>query len=681
MSLGETAVPHALSRGKPGSPRARLASRAARAVPAALLVLLLPGCAYYNTFFQAKKDYAKALRIEETSKTDRLPPEAIKCYDQAIERCGKVIVSYEGGWRAGIDDALFLMGQCYYGKREYETAIGKFNEVILNYPDSDHVPEALFYSGICYEKLRNHAIAAQIFDNLMQQYPRFARADEILFISAEGRESANDPAGALRRYERILSEFPKSRQREKAWLRVGEIHFEATDYDSALSAYEELARSARDDDVYIEAQLRRGACLVRLDRPLEALSVYQRILPENPEREELGGRVWLAMADACNRAGKHDEALEKLALVAENFQNRPAAIEAWFTTGYTHEVYLKQYEQAREAYQKAAEDRTRSVFKDQATRRLDNLQNLIELQGGEAAGSGAEGEGGGESDPQQLALAALKVAEFSLLESRDPRTALEQYAAVERDFPESDMALRAAYARGWILYDELDSLERAGEVLDSLIEAHPGTGQAEGALDLLKRMAFDAGRLAALDSLVAQAKAVERARADSIAAAEEADRIANEARAAARADSLAQISAARAQGPGAPGTPGETAPGGASGEPELGSMPAPDEPLLQPAGHEPAPSDSGGPLFPPGGNASAPSDSGAQAPGEAAPAGSDAARGTAGALSAPADSSAGSETQRVPLHFPQEGDSLSSAAPPDGNVPPDSSSVPSGKEP
>ncbi|MFH1144421.1 MAG: tetratricopeptide repeat protein, partial [Candidatus Eisenbacteria bacterium] len=260
------------------------------------LILSPGGCAYFNTFFYAKKNYAKAQRIEEGSTTDRLSPEAVKSYDQAIEKCNKVILGYGGGWRAGIDDALFLMGQCYYGKREYETAIGKFDEVILNYPDSDHVPEALFYAGLCYHHLRNFGTATQIFDGLLTQYPHFERRDEILFVAAEGLETAGDFGGALKQYALILERFPESRRREDALERVGTIHFEAAHYDSALEAYSVLARTSRDDALYIEAQFRRGSCLVRLNRPAEALEIYERILPDDAERQELGGRAWLAMA-------------------------------------------------------------------------------------------------------------------------------------------------------------------------------------------------------------------------------------------------------------------------------------------------------------------------------------------------------------------------------------------------
>jgi len=513
-----------------------------RAGLALLWLALVSGCAYYNTFYHAKKYFAKAERIQEEARTERLSPEAVKNYDKAIEKAAKVIVEHGGGWRAGIDDALFLMGASYYGKRDYQTAIGKFNELLLNYPESDHVPEALFYTGLCYHQMRNFGTATRVFENLLREHPDFERRDEILMISAEGLEDAGDERAALRQYKRLLGEFSGSEEREEALERVGEIYFDEGRYDSALVAYEELARTTRDDDLYFEAQLNAGACLVRLGRYDDALSIYERILPDQPERNELGARVWLAMADALNRAGEPEQALEYLERVVEYFESRTQGVEALFQIGYTQEVHLQDYEAARAAYERAIASRTRSVFKEQAQRRLENLDYVMEL-----ASSQTE-----ETAVDRRAEAALKVAEFTLFEGQDETGALEQYAAVRRQYPGTDAALRAAYAEAWLLMrnPQLDSLGVAGTRVDSLVRAHPESPQAQGAVRLLiergapdsllrplETIVFAAQREAALRDSIARADslATARARVDSLAAVARADSLA----AAAQADSLA----------------------------------------------------------------------------------------------------------------------------------------------
>ncbi len=522
-------------------------SASGRLLAVGALLLATGGCAYFNTFYHAKQAYARAVRAQEESRSEKLSPTAEKEYDKAIEKCMKVIVEHGGGWRAGIDDAKFLMGASYYGKKDYETAIKQFNDIILNFPDSDHVPDALFYTGLCYNKMRNYATAKRFFDRVLRDHPGFPRRDEIVLTTAEGMEADGDYERALVSYRRLVTEFRDSPKRDDALQRIAEINFDAGEYDSALAAYQDLAHNTRDDEIYFEAQLRAGACLVRLGRSDEAMGIYERILPAQPQGNEQGGRVWLAMAEAENRKAEHEEAIEHLALVSEHFNNRSLGLEADFRLGYTYEVYLKEYEAAREAYEEASRARGQSVFKEQAARRLKNLRNLEELE--------ASSE---ESDTPEdaRAEAALKMAEFSLIESNDPHQALVQYERVERDFPENPLAVRAAFARAWILYDELDSLDAASDALQSVIDRYPESPQAERSLSYLEGIPVAEARRADLRRKVFDAKRRAQGEADSLARIQavtdslEALRAAEQAAVSqARADSIASVQHARSRFP------------------------------------------------------------------------------------------------------------------------------------
>ncbi len=502
---------------------------------ASALILFSSGCAYFNTFYHAKKYYAKAVRVQEESASDKLSSEAIRAYDEAIEKCVKVIVEHGGGWNAGIDDALFLMGASYYGKREYQIAIEKFSELMLNYPDSDHVPEALFYTGLCYHEMQNYGTASRVFDRVLREYPDMKRKDEIYFITAQGHEANRNEAAALREYRRVVYDFGGGRKREDALDRMGDIYFERGDYDSARVVFEELARSTQEDELYFETELKVGACLVRLGESEAALDIYEAIVPETPERNEQGGRVWMAMAEAENRRGRHEEAIEHLQRVSEHFANRGLGVESDFRLGYTYEVYLQDYEKAREAYESATASRQRSVFREQADRRLQNLSYLEELQ---------ESLDGETAATEQRAEAALKVAEFTLFESDDPEGALAQYADVIEEFPGSEAAVRAAYARAWVLQTESDSLSEAASAYANLIERYPASPQAEMSLAHLKELGGDEDRRLDLMNRVQTARAKAQRVADSLAVLDSL------AAATAKADSLAAAQAdsiARAQ--------------------------------------------------------------------------------------------------------------------------------------
>ena len=516
-----------------------------RRIAAGVLLLgLLLGttdCAYFNTFYHAKKAYAKAEQLQHDAKSDKLAPAAVREYERAIEKCAKVIVEHGGGWKAGIDQALFLMGASYYGKREYETSIKKFNELLLNYPDTDLADDALFYTGLCYHEMRNQGTAKRIFDRLLEKYPEFKRRDEIYLTLAAGLESQGDDRAALTAYRAMLREFSKSKRREDALERIAEISFEDEAFDSALQAYEDLVQITQDDERYFRAQLRIGACFVQMGEHERALRTYEKILPNEPERTDQGGQVWLAMADAENRRGNHEKAIESLELVSENFKNKPLALQANFSLGYTHEVYVEDYPAARAAYEEAINARGASVFKDQAARRLENLGYLEELQAAEA--EDAEGQ-----QRKRRAEAAFKRAEFTYFETGDVLAALEQYRLAEEDFRTSEIAPRAAYARGFIYYTELDSLAKGLREFTDVVERYPASPQAERAFTYLVDEGLEPERQAAYAVIMDAARHREQLRADSIAAVQAiADSIAaveaalEAARHKAQADSLSEV--------------------------------------------------------------------------------------------------------------------------------------------
>ena len=86
-----------------------------------LSTLILSGCVYYNTFFNAKKYFTEAQDIG--LKEDGKPTSnAINKYNKAIKKCGVVLSDYKDSKYA--DDALFLMARSlFYIGRNYTQAI------------------------------------------------------------------------------------------------------------------------------------------------------------------------------------------------------------------------------------------------------------------------------------------------------------------------------------------------------------------------------------------------------------------------------------------------------------------------------------------------------------------------------------------------------------------------------
>ena len=75
-------------------------------------LFLLSSCAYYNTFFNAKKYFREANKLPLVK--GRSSSEANKKYNKAIKKCGIIITDYKNS--KYVDDAVFMLGKIFYFK-------------------------------------------------------------------------------------------------------------------------------------------------------------------------------------------------------------------------------------------------------------------------------------------------------------------------------------------------------------------------------------------------------------------------------------------------------------------------------------------------------------------------------------------------------------------------------------
>jgi len=69
------------------------------------------------------------------------------------------------------DNALYWIGECHFSQKEYEQAIDRFNELILNFPLGDKIPAAYLKKGISLTELERKEEALTVFKLLVSKYP------------------------------------------------------------------------------------------------------------------------------------------------------------------------------------------------------------------------------------------------------------------------------------------------------------------------------------------------------------------------------------------------------------------------------------------------------------------------------------------------------------------------------
>lgn len=74
------------------------------------------------------------------------------------------------------DDALYMIGECYYSQKKYALAIEQFDELIINYPDngklaSNKLAASYLKKGYCLAELKRKDEAIAVLRFLVSKYP------------------------------------------------------------------------------------------------------------------------------------------------------------------------------------------------------------------------------------------------------------------------------------------------------------------------------------------------------------------------------------------------------------------------------------------------------------------------------------------------------------------------------
>lgn len=368
-----------------------------------LSIVLFSGCAYYNTFYNAQKFYEEAeqerkrrektqvveLSAEEeeqlrrsgrsaADQKNRASQQEMQNYQQAIERASRVLEYYpESRW---VDDALMLLGQCFYYRRDYKKGMRKFDELLQLYPNSDFVPEARLFKARTF-------LGLEEFDS----------AEELLRIITTD------------------DDVPK-KVRELAKYELGGLYFQKENYALAAENYRSSARSADDKLIKAMAQYRLGDCLVRLEQYEEAPDVFRRAVRAAPNEDfrsqamfklgqsySLNGdydraiktfrdalskefeekripRLKLELAENLRLKGDLEEALKWYDNIIQEHKRTDASARAYFALGEIEEYISEDYKKAKENYDLVRSEFSNSVVAPIAQERSDNIATLLDLR-------------------------------------------------------------------------------------------------------------------------------------------------------------------------------------------------------------------------------------------------------------------------------------------------------------
>ena len=120
---------------------------------------------------------------------------------------GIINADAKGEWA---DDAQYAIGSCWMWLRQdaelppIQRAIGAFQKLIQDYPESQHVPEAHYWLGHCHALLGDHNRAATHYQDVISRYLDHPIADEAQLQLSEAYERQRHFTLAMTTYQALF---------------------------------------------------------------------------------------------------------------------------------------------------------------------------------------------------------------------------------------------------------------------------------------------------------------------------------------------------------------------------------------------------------------------------------------------------------------------------------------------
>lgn len=438
----------------------------------ALLVLGGLGCAYFNTFYNAKKLYAEAEELPK-AKDGTVNSAATAKYDDAITKCEALITAYPKSKH--VDDAILLIGKCLYEQGEYDDAIGRLEALETVSRDTKVRAEGRLYAAKSYIAKGEIEAAVPIVQKLVDENPKNA-SDETLFLLGTAFVKIGKEDEAVRYLEQLANKYPKSPYRVNADLESAEVYAERGEYGKSLAVYDRLKTQRLNEKDTIRYLSSLGRLHVDAGEYPKAVVTFRELdhyvldPPEKAANTLVAARAYVGM-DSLSVA------IESYKTVAASYPKSAFSAEARFRLGEIYQDKLDSLQVAKQQFDEVPGQFANSPYAEDAIARSAAISRVLRLR--DAVESGAQTD---------QAAVEFDLAEIQLFQFKNYEKALEGYKKILDEYPDNDLTPKAAYATAYIYELGLVDMEKARVAYEYVVNRYPDSQQAEYARQAIARI-------------------------------------------------------------------------------------------------------------------------------------------------------------------------------------------------
>jgi TolA-binding protein len=451
--------------------------------------MLATSCAYFNTFYLARRYYMKGTAglPYTVGKPD---PQLAQNFPKAIDYSKKVLANYpKSKW---VSPAYLLWARSLLGRDDPRETVNMLQDFDVRFPDSKLKDEALFYLGVGYGRSHRYTEAEAALDQYLARAPKSDLAPYAWLERSRALTSLDRDSAAAYCAGQVIDRFPKSKLGPEARAARAQALLESGDDSAARTDYQALGRLSRDDEERFGFLLKEADCLEaghdyvtemgllkdalgHEQEPAAADTGRAAIQHQKPPGWDRYGRLLMRIGTVHLLAGRQKEAITAYEDVVRMYPKSQLSAEGEYRIGYAYETAGDDFTLARGEYMRVKDEFANSAFATQAQSRMTNLDRVTQFR-----------SAGGDT-VQKRAEAGLLLAELYLFQLGKPARALEEYGKVSAQFPGTPWAAKALNAQAWVMSRKLGRKAEADSLFWVVVHQYPATEGQLAARDYLEQ--------------------------------------------------------------------------------------------------------------------------------------------------------------------------------------------------
>ena len=437
-------------------------------------------CAYLNHMFNAERldeqaGEMRAARLDSIPDSENSLPgsEERQKYDKIIEKGSRVLERFPKN-KKRTAEAVFLIGEAFRHKHEWNKAITKYDEFERYFADHDSMQAVEYQRAYCLYRNHEYNISRFALEPVIasKDHPYYFQGLNLLSLLDE---QAEFPDQAIASLEAVLADTAGTPyMRGKAHFRLAGLYFKKENWDKAREHYTAKEIKELNPREQQTAGEQAAECLANRKEYLQAADEYKELY-KNPENESKQPEYLVRIGELTMLGGRYPDAIIILQKVNSEYPRTEHASRSYFCLGDYEQHKTIDYDKAVVYYDSSFISRTISKWGQESRERRDALKRLIAMRN-------QNDKDRKDSIPNvdNFFKSEFLIAELFLFKLDEVDSAVTRLNTVIES-GDSAKALRAIYAKAFIYDEYLHDPDAAEEIYKEIIEKYPDTEYAKQA--------------------------------------------------------------------------------------------------------------------------------------------------------------------------------------------------------